>query len=288
LSVAHITATFRLVKWSRFGRQHEKMSEAPQRLRFSIITCTWNSAATLAETIESVQAQDYPYVEHIFVDGGSTDGTLDLIASRCSGAAILQDVKGGISRAMNAGIDAATGDVVAHLHSDDYYARSDVLTKVAEAFQRFPDRVWVYGKKRTLKNGELLPEPAASKPFTFRRYAAGSTTVPHPAAFIRRAVFATVGNFDPGLKYAMDQDLWLRLGQKHLPVQLDLPLTVFREHPGSLSSANKLEAMREMWKVRRRYFMLTPLETAIFGLRYLRKTRLIRRELREQPFVRSQ
>src|SRR5437764_4865797 len=102
-------------------------------MMFSIITCTWNSEPYLAQSIASVLAQDYPDIEYIFVDGGSTDGTLERIRSIPRPVRLIENVRGGVSRAMNRSLAAATGDVVAHLHSDDYYLRPDALSLVAEA-----------------------------------------------------------------------------------------------------------------------------------------------------------
>ena len=101
---------------------------------FSIVTCTWNSAEFLSQSIESVLSQDYPPAEYIFVDGGSSDGTLEMINAIPRDVIVLRDVRGGISHAMNAGLRIATGDVIAHLHSDDYYLAPDVLTKVGRVF----------------------------------------------------------------------------------------------------------------------------------------------------------
>ncbi len=246
------------------------------KLKFSIVTCTWNSAATLADTIRSVQAQDYPYIEHIFVDGGSTDGTLEMIAKNCPEALVLKNVVGGISRGMNAGIDAASGDVIAFLHSDDYYSAVDILSHVSSQLHANPLNQWAYGKIQYLREGILHSADYPLPLFTFRSFAAGRAWVPHPAAFVRRAVFAELGMFDVKLKYAMDIDLWLRLGQHYLPVQIDAHLTVFRQHEGSLSTANKLETSQEEWRVRRRYFAKAPFETAICGLRILRRMWRIR------------
>jgi glycosyltransferase involved in cell wall biosynthesis len=248
-------------------------------MKISVITCTWNSIKTIQETIASVKGQDYPLVEHIFVDGGSTDGTLELIAQQCPDAFVLRDVSGGISRAMNAGIEIATGDIVAHLHSDDYYIDHKVLSLVFETFKDNPQNKWAYGHIRVLNDGELSPVLSSHNPFAFRRYAAGRTSVPHPAVFIRRELFSTHGGFDETLKYAMDIDLWLRLGRLNLPVQINASLTVFREHAGSVSTTNKLKARQEEWQVRRRYFSLAPFETAICGLRLLKRTARIRREM---------
>ena len=240
-------------------------------MKFSIVTCTWNSVKTLAETIDSVQSQAVGTVEHIFVDGGSTDGTLEVIAQRCPEAKVLKDVKGGISRAMNAGIEVATGDLIAHLHSDDYYAATDVLARVEAAFAREPASQWAYGKIQVLREGTLTSADYPMQPFTFGRYAAGRISVPHPAAFVRRVAFGAIGVFDESLKYAMDIDLWLRLGRYHVPIQIDSPLTVFREHEGSLSTANKWQAQQEEWQVRRAYLTQAPMATLRFGLRHLRR-----------------
>lgn len=252
-------------------------NESDHSLGFSVITCTWNSAATVRDTIESVHAQAHRKVEHIFVDGGSDDGTLEIIEALCPTAIVLRNVKGGISRAMNAGIEAATGDVVSHLHSDDYYAAPDVLTVVAE--QMAGGAAWAYGKIDLLREGKVVSADYTMRPFSLQRYAAGAVSVPHPATFVRRDAFRTVGLFDESLKYAMDIDLWFRLGARYAPTQIDRVLTVFREHPGSLSTANVLKAREEEWRVRRRYFRQAPLATLRFGLRQARRVWRIKRAM---------
>jgi glycosyltransferase involved in cell wall biosynthesis len=243
---------------------------------FSIVTCTWNSAATLADTLASVQRQTCQDVEHIFVDGGSTYGTLEMFAAYPGNTRVLRDVGGGISRAMNQGIIAATGEYVAHLHSDDYYAGDDVLETVAARFAS--ERVdWVFGTVQVLKDGQLVP-PYRLVPFSYRAFAAGRASVPHPAVFIRRSAFGRVGMFDETLKYAMDIDLWLRLGRVARPATVDRPLTVFRDHAGSVSSANKIKARQEEFAVRRRYMKQAPLAFGIYCLRYLKRMRALRAE----------
>lgn len=243
---------------------------------FSIVTCTWNSAATLADTLASVQRQTWREIEHIFVDGGSSDATLDMIAAYPGRKRVLHDVRGGISRAMNRGIEAASGEFVAHLHADDYYLGDDVLALVAERFSS--ERAeWVFGTIQVLKEGALVP-PWPLRPFSFRALASGHASVPHPAVFIRRRMFERVGMFDESLRYAMDIDLWLRLGRVAPPATVDRPLAVFREHAGSVSSANKIAARQEEFRVRRRYLRQAPLAFAIYCLRYLKRMRRLRAE----------
>jgi glycosyltransferase involved in cell wall biosynthesis len=242
---------------------------------FSIVTCTWNSAATLADTLDSIRRQSCQDVEHIFVDGGSTDATLDMLDAYEGRKLILRDVGGGISRAMNEGIRAASGEIVAHLHSDDYYTDSSVLDTVARRF-RTEGVDWVFGNIQVLKDGVLQP-PYQMQPFSFASFAAGKASVPHPAVFIRRTMFDKVGLFDEKLKYSMDIDLWLRLGQVAQPALVDQPLTVFRDHAGSVSSANKIKARREEFQVRKKYMNKAPLAFGVFCMRYFKRMRMLER-----------
>jgi glycosyltransferase involved in cell wall biosynthesis len=247
----------------------------PNKPTFSIVTCTWNSAATLADTLASVRGQTCQDLEHIFVDGGSTDATLEMLAAYPGNKRVLRDVGGGISHAMNRGIEAARGEYVAHLHSDDYYAGTDVLATVADRFATA--RVdWLFGTVQVLRDGQLIA-PHPMHPFSYRALAAGRAFIPHPAVFVRRALFARVGLFDPTLRYAMDIDLWLRLAQLAQPATLDRPLAVFREHAGSVSSANKVKARQEEFTVRRRYLRQAPLAFGIYCLRYLKRLHAVRR-----------
>lgn len=248
-------------------------------MKVSIITCTWNSAATLQDTIRSVLAQDHADIEHIFVDGGSTDGTLDMIAQQCPSAKVLTGIGGGISRAMNVGADHATGDVLAHLHSDDYYLAPDVVSTAVRAFDAHPGAQWLMGRVSVLRGQDLMPPDGPMRPFTFARFVRGAASVSHPAVFIRSRVFHELGGFKTTLKYAMDIDLWLRLGRRHTPLQIDRPFTAFREHPGSLSTANVLAARAEEFAVRKAWLWAAPLGTAVYALRYLRRTARIRRAL---------
>jgi glycosyltransferase involved in cell wall biosynthesis len=250
-------------------------------LSFSIITCTWNSAAWLPAAIASILEQDYPHVEMIFVDGGSTDGTLAQIRALRRPYRLLENIQGGISRAMNAGIKAASGDVIAHLHSDDYYLAPDVLATVARELQQ-SNRDWLFGRTMRDIGGDLLPEGYVAPRYSPDRLLRGNF-IPHPATFVRRALMRRAGGFDEQLRYAMDYDLWLKLSQMAEPVQMDRPLAAFREHPGSLSTNNRLAAMEEDLQVRLSHAGKEPLARLLHRLRHAVRRYRAQAEMRSQP-----
>jgi GT2 family glycosyltransferase len=236
-------------------------------LTFSIITCTWNSAAYLEQSISSVLAQDYPYIEYIFVDGGSTDGTLERIKALQRPYRLLENVRGGISRAMNEGIRIATGDVIAHLHSDDYYLRPSVLSTVAQHMEQ-SRKGWLFGRIMQDRCGALHPEGYTAPSYSYTQLLKRNF-IPHPATFVRRELMNKAQGFNTKFKYAMDYDLWLKLGLLSEPIQLNEPLAAFRVHEGSLSSANKLAAMEEDYRVRQSHVGSNPISRAMHYTRYL-------------------
>ncbi len=245
-------------------------------LTFSVITCTWNSASYLGESIASVLAQDHPDIEYIFVDGGSSDGTLEQIRALRRPYRLLENVRGGVSRAMNEGLRAATGDVIAYLHSDDYYLRPDVLSHVARRLDA-SGRGWLFGRTMALIDGRLHADNFVAPRFSYANLLRGNF-IPHPATFVRRELMLRAGGFSASLKYAMDYDLWLKLAKLGEPVQLDEPLAAFREHEGSLSSSSRtrLAAMAEDFRVRLAYAGRNPLQRAAHYARYfVRRQRIL-------------
>jgi glycosyltransferase involved in cell wall biosynthesis len=245
-------------------------------MKFSIITCTWNSEPYLEQSIASVLAQDYPDIEYIFVDGGSTDGTLERIRSLPRPTQLIENVRGGTTRAMNRGIAAATGDVIAHLHSDDYYLHPRVLSSVAEALTSTA-RKWAIGGVLAERGGKLEPPAPRRWPYSFVNHLALRVSISHPGVFVRREVWQEIGIFDETFHYAQDIDFFLRISRKFDPVILDGDLAVFRYHPGSRSTANALAAQLEEMRARRKYARSHPLASAVgFARLWVRRWRLAR------------
>ena len=232
----------------------------------SVITCTRNSEPWLAESIASVLKQRSVSVEYIFVDGGSSDGTLERIRALQRPYTLIENIQGGISEAMNAGVEAARGEIIAHLHSDDFYLHEDVLHTVVQAFHQSRCR-WLYGRTMRCIEGRLSPEGFTPPAYSRARLLRGNF-IPHPATFVTRELIWRSGGFDPRLRYAMDYDLWLRLSRLTLPMALPQALTAFREHAGSVSTRERAQAMREDLKVRLAHTGIDPLARAMHLLRY--------------------
>ena len=217
-------------------------------LQFSIITCTRNSMATLPATLQSVQQQAGVRFEHIFVDGNSSDGTLNTLRAQPGEVRILEGVGGGIARAMNAGIQAARGDIVAHLHADDYYLHPNVLATVAQRMHDDGSDV-LFGRIVSDIDGQQVSEtytaPRFSPQSLLRR-----NFIPHPATFIRRSVFHKHGVFSERYRLAMDYEFWLRIRNTCRFTQVDEPLAAFRVHAGSASSAHAAASFKEDFRAR--------------------------------------
>jgi hypothetical protein len=250
---------------------------------FSIVTCTWNSEPYLKECIDSVLSQDYPHIEWIFVDGGSTDGTLERIRSLNRQYKLIENVQGGISHAMNVGMQAASGEIVVHLHSDDFLLGKDVLTKAHHLFCSTGCQ-WMFGRVLLSVNGKTMPEKYIPPRYSYSMLL-GRNFIPHPATFARRELLINAGGYDTHLKYAMDYDMWLRLGRMAEPLQVHEPFAVFREHEGSLSTRERLSAMEEDYLVRRKYVGNHFFSGALHYARHIVRRRRIVRGLQQGKLI---
>lgn len=226
-------------------------------MRISVITVCFNAAATLPDAVQSVFTQvpspDAPFdLEYIVVDGGSTDGTLDVLAPfRDRIATLISEPDRGLYDAMNKGIRAATGDVVAILNADDVYASSDVLARVAETFNS-SGATAVYGDLNYVEADDLARvirrwRAGTYSPGAFRR----GWMPPHPALFVQRTCYKRWGMFSLSLRSAADYELMLRFIHRHGMSLAYLPDTLVLMRAGGVSNASlkhRLRAHREDWK----------------------------------------
>ena len=249
-------------------------------LSFSIVMCTWNSEPYVAQAVGSVLSQDHLNRELIFVDGGSTDGTLERIHALDCNKTILENVKGGIAKAMNAGIDAARGDVIAHLHSDDYYYHDRVLSEVAQVLTSTGAQ-WAFGRAMSdMNDGRVLPAGYVVPRYSYDRLLRANF-IPHQATFVRRSLFERAGRFDPQYRLAMDYDMWLRMAKLAEPAQSDSHWVAFRRHAGSLTTANYVKSMREDFGIRMKNAGWSPPSVLNHTARYAwRRARFYSRQIR--------
>lgn len=206
-------------------------------MRISIITPSLNQAAFLPRTLASIHAQQGPFeLEHRVIDAGSTDGTLEVLrAIDDPRFSFISEPDDGQSDAINKGFAQTDGDIVAWLNSDDVY-EPGALAAVAKAFESHPGAAWVTGPCTIIDQHDQPVRPGVKryKDRRLRRYSYKALLrenfISQPATFWRRAALQRVGPLDTALNWAMDYDLWLRLGRLSDPVILDEPLARFRLH----------------------------------------------------------
>jgi glycosyltransferase involved in cell wall biosynthesis len=218
----------------------------------SIITAVFNNARTLASAIESVRAQTYPAIEHIIIDGGSTDGTLEVIERYRAGfAKVVSEPDRGIYDAMNKGIARATGDIVGILNSDDFYASPRVIETVVRTMEeKGVDVVWGDLEYVGSEDTTRVVRHWRSSPYAHGKFRRGWMP-PHPTFFVRRSLYERYGHFRDELRIAADYELMLRFLEKERVSSCHIPEVLVRMRVGGASNrsvANIIRANREAWR----------------------------------------
>ena len=224
-------------------------------MKISIITATYNSGSTIKDTLDCIQRQDHPAVEHIIVDGGSKDNTLELVSGFSHVARLVSENDKGIYDAMNKGIRLATGDVIGILNSDDMYMDPSVLSDVARAFED-PAVMTVYADLQYVHrdNPDRVIRTWRSGPFKKWNFYYGWMP-PHPTFFVRREVYDRAGLFNLELRSAADYELMLRILLKMGISAYYLRRVIIKMRTGGMSNAtfaNRLRANKEdqmAWKL---------------------------------------
>lgn len=193
-------------------------------MKISVITACYNSAATLARALDSVAEQDWSAVEQIVIDGGSTDGTSDIIdCRRAHLSQVVQEPDRGIYDAMNKGLDRATGDVICFLNADDYYSNTNVLSRVARKMEAGElDALMGDVEFFDAGNPQRVVRRYRSDRFSPAKLAWGWMPA-HPALFFTRSVIERVGRFRIDYRIAGDYEYVVRafygqqLRYQHVP-----------------------------------------------------------------------
>lgn len=198
-----------------FGKGVRRMSQQDLPL-VSIITPSYNQAGFIAETIQSVLNQDYPNIEHIVVDGGSTDGTVALLqqySDRGERFRFVSEPDRGQSHAVNKGVAMAKGEIIGWLNSDNTYV-AGAVRKAVQALRQHPEWAMVHGNCFVINKNSRSTSSLNVSPATLQRLYE-SCCVCQPAAFFRKHVFQQVGGVDESLHFCMDYDLWIRIAKHY-------------------------------------------------------------------------
>lgn len=211
-------------------------------MKISVITVTFNSAATVKDTIESVLKQSYPNTEYLIVDGASKDKTVEIVKEyepKFEGRLhVISEPDNGIYDAMNKGINMATGDVVGILNSDDFFTSNDVLSKVAEAFDDDKKLDAVYGDIHFVKDENLQKCTRYFSSRFFRPWALRFGFMPaHPSFYCKKSIFEKYGLYDLQYKTSSDFEMMVRLLGKYKIKAKYLPMDFVTMRAGGESTA---------------------------------------------------
>lgn len=244
-------------------------------LRITVVTVVKNAAATVLETVDSVQGQDHPDVEHIVVDGGSTDGTVELLQAAGRSCTLVVAPDHSVYEGFNRGLELATGDVVGFLNGDDVFDSPGVLTEMAAAIEREALDA-IYGDLVYVQRDDLSRVVRYWQAGEFAQQLIGQGWMPpHPTLYARRELLKQVGQFDGSYRISGDYEFFLRL--MGIPgVRFGyVPSVLVRMRAGGMSNwppANHLRKWREDLRAMRQH--------GVGGLRTL-----VAKNLRKLPQV---
>ncbi len=218
--------------------------------KISIITPSFNQGAYIEQTIRSVLTQNYENFEHIVVDGGSTDQTIDILRKYPHIIWVSEEDRGQAD-ALNKGIKMATGEIVGWINSDDYY-EPDVFESVS-GFFKDSETMWVVGNLKYVF--DLTDEIVFDKSpvVTFDSLVNNPDIVRQQATFFRKKILIRAGRWNPELFMVMDFDLWVRLAKISQPNMVDENWACFRMHAEQKTSLdNILRQSREIIDILKR------------------------------------
>jgi glycosyltransferase involved in cell wall biosynthesis len=224
-------------------------------LKISIITVVFDAKAFLKDAIDAVLSQTYPNIEYIIIDGGSTDGSMDIIQSyEGKITKIISEPDKGIYDAMNKGISIATGDVIGFLNSDDFYTDTHVLSKIAATFDQDTDAVYADLDYVSNQNKNKIIRAWRSGEYHTNKFYMGWMP-PHPTFFARKEVYEKFGGYNTSIISSADYELMLRVILKYQINLKYIPEVFVKMRVGGQSNrsfTNRIKANledRKAWNV---------------------------------------
>ena len=242
-------------------------------MKISIITPSYNQAAFIERTILSVLNQNYPDLEYIVMDGGSTDGTIEILKKYSDKIIWKSEKDSGQSDALNKGLKIATGYIVAYLNSDDTYELG-TLKKIAEFFQNNLGKKWVYGKCKIInENDKEIRKPITLyKNLLLKNYSysklLSENFISQPATFWKKELLNEIGYFNEEEHFCMDYEYWLRIGKKYPAGIINEYLANFRYHTSSKSGGVNKKQFQDELRIAKKYGSNNNLSIALHYFNY--------------------
>lgn len=244
----------------------------------SIVTPSYNQAPYLEQTIRSVIEQDYPHIEYIIMDGGSTDGSVEIIQKYADQLVYWESGRdAGQADALRKGFERASGEIFAYLNADDVYL-PNIFPIVVDQFRNDVDLSLLHGDLEIVDpSGHVIGTKSGLDLDFWNWFPRLINPIMQPSSFWRASVYEHVGGIDPAYHVAMDYDLWTRIGLggfkiEHIPIQF----SQFRIHPESKTSQHTMMFAEERLKIVDRYFshsefkqFLIPHKEKIYSNAYL-------------------
>ena len=222
-------------------------------LLVSIVTPSFNQVPYLPELLRSVHEQDYPHIEHVVVDGGSTDGTLEILKETTYPVKWISEADAGQAAAINKGMAMAGGDILGWVNCDDALAPG-AIRAVVGFFRAHPRVMMVYGDAMAIdESGRRYGLRTNVRPTNLDDLVNLGDFIVQPAAFWRAELWKEIGCLDEQLRYMLDYEYWMRVARRHAPVYLPLCLAMERLHVQSKTAGGYHERMQEIELVARRH-----------------------------------
>lgn len=215
----------------------------------TVVAPIYNAAEFIEESILSVLNQTYPNIEYIIMDGGSRDGTAEIVSRYADRLTFISERDNGQTDAINKGWRRAKGDILTWLNADDLYLPNTVETAVNHLVSN-PDTAWVYGYALLVdKDGKPGYYNYPISGWDYERLLRNNIIVDQPTAFLRRQIIEEAGLLDESLQYGMDYEYWLRIGKRFPPAfikDLNVIVKVFRETKTLSGGYERLAEMEQI------------------------------------------
>ena len=214
----------------------------------SIITPSYNQAPYLEQTIQSVLQQDYPHIEYMVIDGGSTDDSVEIIKKHADRLAYwVSEKDSGQAEAINKGLARAQGEILGWLNSDDYYLLNTISIAV-RCFEQNPDVVMLYGDMLAVDESDRTINVLKYKQLSLEDLLCFQI-IGQPSVFFRRAALEKAGLLDTSFHFMLDHHLWIRLAQQGRILHIPQLWSAARYHPGAKNRVRAAEFGREAFRV---------------------------------------